>query len=476
MPVDSNIALGFRQPEIESPLNGYAKMMAIQHAQNQNALSQYQLSSAQRNDEVQNGFLRDVRAAGMDPAAQEQAYLRAGKAGDYAKILKERADAGKVTADTGKIAQETLGLIYGNFVKGNSPLAAAAAGPEGVAQHVSAMYADPVLGPLMAKRKPLEQALAENIDLYSKNPDMWAASHANLTPEQMIKVLTGTPNTENLGDKSRTTVRDAFGNVKGTPTDAPIGLSENTRVTAETSERNNKRTVAEAARGHTLADARARDANRIATENRAPSITTIVDPTNPDQMISIDARRYNGGGNGAPGVIGVSGREPGAALRLNKLEKGRSDVLDTIDVLRAEYDALHANRDIPSTQNNVVENLAASVTRLPGGQAIARAGGSEAQSHRDVIESSRLQLLNAIKQATGMSAQQLNSNVELRTWLDAVSNPYQAKEAVDKILDNIAEKYGRGGSAGREAKGKIAPAGAAPAKPAVAPPPGFKLD
>lgn len=106
MPVDPNIALSFRQPEIESPLNNFAKVMAIQAAGNQNALAQYQLSSAQRNDEVQNSLLRDLRAAGPDQSKQEQAYINAGKVGDWAKIQKERADITNVQTTTAKNQQE----------------------------------------------------------------------------------------------------------------------------------------------------------------------------------------------------------------------------------------------------------------------------------------------------------------------------------------------------------------------------------
>jgi len=52
---------------------------------------------------------------------------------------------------------------------------------------------------------------------------------------------------------------------------------------------------------------------QIARESRppaqpvAPTVTQVVDPTNPNQMISVDARRYQGGGVGSPGVIGVGG-------------------------------------------------------------------------------------------------------------------------------------------------------------------------
>jgi hypothetical protein len=63
--------------------------------------------------------------------------------------------------------------------------------------------------------------------------------------------------------------------------------------------------------------------------------------------------------------------------------------------------------------------------------------GSEVQSIRNNIKSSRLLLLNAIKQATGMSAQQLNSNMELQAWLDAVTNPDNDYESNTAILNNI---------------------------------------
>jgi hypothetical protein len=42
----------------------------------------------------------------------------------------------------------------------------------------------------------------------------------------------------------------------------------------------------------------------------APSIAQIVNPANPNEMISIDTRVYRGGGMGSPGVIGLSGGIP----------------------------------------------------------------------------------------------------------------------------------------------------------------------
>jgi hypothetical protein len=74
-----------------------------------------------------------------------------------------------------------------------------------------------------------------------------------------------------------------------------------------------------------------------------------------------------------------------------------------------------------------------------------------------------MMLLNSIKQATGMSAQQLNSNVELKSWLQAVSDPTQSIETVSKVLNNIEKFVASGGK--YSAKKEGAPV-AIPGKPA----------
>jgi hypothetical protein len=53
-------------------------------------------------------------------------------------------------------------------------------------------------------------------------------------------------------------------------------------------------------------------------------------------------------------------------------------------------------------------------------------------------------LLNAVKEATGMSSTQLNSNVELKTYLDSLGSEGMTKEANEAILNNIANRYLRG--------------------------------
>ena len=173
----------------------------------------------------------------------------------------------------------------------------------------------------------------------------------------------------------------------------------------------------------------------------APTITTIVDPTNPNQMITIDARRYQGGGANSPGVVGVAGKEPSAALRTNKVEAGKTQLADDLDNLRASFQALDQMRAIPSTERGALSNVASGIAATGVGQKTGQLFGTEAQVERDVINSARSRLVNSIKNATGMSAQQLNSNVELQTMLKSISDPGQSVQAALRIIDDIENAY-----------------------------------
>ena len=189
---------------------------------------------------------------------------------------------------------------------------------------------------------------------------------------------------------------------------------------------------------------------RIAAAGRAPqqpaaqTITQIVDPTDPNKMITVDARRYQGGGAGSPGVIGVAGKEPGAALRQNKVEAGKTQLADDLDNLRASFEALDKMRSIPSTERNALSNVASGLAATGIGQKTGQLFGTEAQVERDVINSARMRLVNSIKNATGMSAQQLNSNVELQTMLKSISDPGQSVQAALRIIDDIDNTYVKG--------------------------------
>jgi hypothetical protein len=164
------------------------------------------------------------------------------------------------------------------------------------------------------------------------------------------------------------------------------------------------------------------------------------------------------------------------ATATNKVSEGRQMVSSVIENLRANYDELDRLRAIPSQDRGAVSNVLTSLEASTPGQIASRFVTTPAQTSRDVISSSRIQLLNSIKQATGMSAQQLNSNVELQTWLNAVTDPRQSKQTADQILTNIQNWVARNAAPmGGSAAPPPAPLGARPPAPAAPPlPDGFQ--
>jgi hypothetical protein len=182
----------------------------------------------------------------------------------------------------------------------------------------------------------------------------------------------------------------------------------------------------------------------------APSITEIVDPKDPTKLIRIDTKRYKGGSFGDEGVIGYSGKEPTAAAKENKIEAGKTQLQTMIDNMRSYYTTLNEAKDIPSTERGGVSNVASWVQGSTAGQLGGRMIGTESQRARTNITNSKLALLNALKQATGKSAQELNSNQELKTNLDALSDVNQGYESAMDTLNNLEDIYIRGVGADKQ--------------------------
>lgn len=133
--------------------------------------------------------------------------------------------------------------------------------------------------------------------------------------------------------------------------------------------------------------------------------------------------------------------------RTNKqadMTKGKTAFQKVIDEMRSASDALDDAGASVSTGGDVGTNIKNYARSTGPGQIIEGAIGTPAQEARDRYQAARQNLIPALMQATGMSAQQLNSNVELQNFLKALSSPGMSKQARAKILDNMASQYGLG--------------------------------
>jgi hypothetical protein len=158
------------------------------------------------------------------------------------------------------------------------------------------------------------------------------------------------------------------------------------------------------------------------------------------------------------GLKGPSSAVLKAQEKAEKVEEGQLALGDTISTAETLVKDLAKMGGITSTSKGPLANLVTSLQTGTVGQMGGRVFGTKEQAKRDELKSIRLQLLNAVKEATGMSAQQLNSNVELKTYLDSLGSEGMTKEANLAILDNLSRRYLKG-EAAQPAKNKSDPLG-----------------
>jgi len=165
MPINPNIALSFKpstELQMQDPLANYGKIAAIQQAQNQNALAQYQLGAAQRADKaatVANELYAkhfDPKTGGIDMSGFVASAAAAGQGGLIPDALKKEADRASAAATLAKTKIE--GAVktteyYRNLLTNVNT-------PEAAAQWLSSQYQNDFLKPLVSN-VPLEQAIGE---------------------------------------------------------------------------------------------------------------------------------------------------------------------------------------------------------------------------------------------------------------------------------------------------------------------------
>lgn len=125
-------------------------------------------------------------------------------------------------------------------------------------------------------------------------------------------------------------------------------------------------------------------------------------------------------------------------------QEAKQQLSDTVSQLKQNYDELLKGGGITSTTATGRENIGAKLSTSGVGQLVGGAVGTKNQEQRQTIEQTRPLLLNLIKTATGMSAQQMNSNAEMNMYLKAATDPTLTYEANMTALKNLDKMFGLG--------------------------------
>lgn len=126
---------------------------------------------------------------------------------------------------------------------------------------------------------------------------------------------------------------------------------------------------------------------------------------------------------------------------VEKAAEGKDALAGTLSSAQALITRLGASGGMSSVGNSGLSNLLTKGQTSIAGQWLGGAFGTTNQADRDVLSSLRLQLLNDVKASEKMGSGQLNSNVELKTWLDSLGSPGSTMEANQAILNTISNRY-----------------------------------
>lgn len=186
---------------------------------------------------------------------------------------------------------------------------------------------------------------------------------------------------------------------------------------------------------------------RPAPQQRASSYKDIIDPLDPSKMISVNVDTYNEARYKAgdrSGVLGVAGKEPTAAKRDQEKDQGKRQISTIVENLGGYYDDLEQRGAVVKPGQPAVKNIYERAAASGIGQTVAGFVGTKAQETRDKIANSKPLLMAAIKQASGLSSQMLNSNAELQFYLQAATDPARSLAANRAALDHLDKTYGLG--------------------------------
>lgn len=196
MALDPNIALGVRPIEIANPLAQYGQVAAIQNAQNQNQLAQYQLGAAQRAEAKDVARTNALAQAGADDTAIANALLKAGDLKGYQDFVKSRRETQKADVELvdAKLKQSRSFLDTINPADPNAPA-------QYIAWH-EANHKDPVLGPALAARGvTADQSRARIAQAIQAGPEAFAelVNQSKLGTEKFMEMNKPTLTAQNLG-------------------------------------------------------------------------------------------------------------------------------------------------------------------------------------------------------------------------------------------------------------------------------------
>ena len=120
--------------------------------------------------------------------------------------------------------------------------------------------------------------------------------------------------------------------------------------------------------------------------------------------------------------------------------QAKENMASVLDGFQSSLDTLKQEGEIISTGADPGANVYAMAANSEPGQLLGKAFGTKGQQARQQIEKLKPVYMTLLSQATGLSAQQLNSNVEFTAFMNSIAGPdtgYEAATEQIKVLKKL---------------------------------------
>lgn len=198
---------------------------------------------------------------------------------------------------------------------------------------------------------------------------------------------------------------------------------------------------------------------QVGVGTRSGGVRRILPNTvSPDTQANIGSReRIAAAGNASrERVAETRGAGKNAGDNASMVQTAQSN----LNELRQIYGSLRDMGALVSPNQSAGANIAARARASGVGQMLEGTVGTQAQAQRDRINSIRPALLQSIAQATGMTGRQLDSNADVKLFMQTVTDPsasYEANMAAIAGLERFLAAHSRQGTPAPAAAPRAAP-------------------
>jgi hypothetical protein len=124
--------------------------------------------------------------------------------------------------------------------------------------------------------------------------------------------------------------------------------------------------------------------------------------------------------------------------------RGKGEVANIIGGLASKYNELATTGGMTSTKKGTMENIGSYLANTALGQEAGKMTATQEQSLRNEIRAQSPVLLQGIKKATGMTAKEMDSNADVKRWMEAMGSTTFDVQSTLGILKSLNAQFGSG--------------------------------